>query len=87
MIAPTKWDSAPSGFVLRNVDNKENQEPLIAFHSPTGSILFRLTLDDNERRQLIEGNPLYMLIVGPMTSPFALSANLADMTELVRGSD
>jgi len=80
MISPSIWEEAPVGFELPNID-----APLVALHPRTGAMLFKLHLDENERRQLIEGNPLYLMIVGPMNTPLLISANLADVVSVVRG--
>lgn len=79
------WTHPPAGF--HPVTWKGNGTTVQDAHGvvdPTsGATIFQVELSDNDRRQLIEGNPLFLLIIGPV-APFFESPNLADVLEVAR---
>ena len=85
MLKPAEWMSAPADFqsvVCRGDDAKIADTPAVINVEKCG-VIFRLELTDQDRRQLIDGNPIYLAFVGGVI-PFAASANLAEVTELIR---
>jgi len=85
MIAPIVWDYLPADFklILWKGNNDDIKDAPAVINPETQISIFKLELSDNDRRQLIEGNPLYLAIRGKVT-PFTLSANLAEITEVAR---
>jgi hypothetical protein len=87
MIYPVHWKELPPDFkgVVWKGDGDLVQDAPAAFHPDSKISVFRLELPDNDRRQLIEGNPVYLAMCGPVTA-FLVSANLAEITEFIRST-
>ncbi len=86
MVTTILWDEVPVGFtniIWRGNGSNVVDVPAI-INTDTKVSVLQLQLDDNDRRCLIEGNPLF-LIVGGGLPPFALTASLADALNLARG--
>ena len=85
MIVPVMWTEVPNEFkvvVWKGQNNVVKDAPGI-FNPQTGMTVFLLELDNNDRRQLIEGNPIYMTVCGPIP-PFGITANLGEALDLAR---
>lgn len=85
MLKAAEWLSAPADFlsvICKGDDEKIADTPAVLNQEKCG-VIFRLELSDQDRRQLIDGNPIYLAFVGGLI-PFAASANLAEVTELIR---
>lgn len=78
---PFEADRIPDGFqiVVWRGDGEHVADAAGVMRWPL--TIFRLELDDESRRQLIEGNPVYLAMVGHVV-PFAVSVNLREMAEL-----
>ena len=48
-----------------------------------GSSVFTLELTEEERRQLVEGNPIYLVVVGHVR-PFFATTNLGEALDMAR---
>jgi len=85
MIYPVQWENMPADFqqVVWKGDGERVQDAPAAFHAESRMSVFWLQLSDNDRRQLIEGNPVYLAMCGPVTA-FLVSANLGEITEFIR---
>lgn len=86
MVTTVVWDDIPHGFVnvVWKGDGQSVFDVPAIINSDTKFSVLQLKLDDNDRRQLIEGNPLYLVVCGSL-SPFAISANLKESLDLARG--
>ena len=85
MFHISQWEYLPADFEhFTWKGNEEDIEDAIAIiHRDSQVSIFKLELTDNDRRQLIEGNPVYLAIRGRVP-PFAITANLSEVTELAR---
>ncbi len=86
MLHITRWEYLPADF--EHLVWKGNEEQAIAdadaaFHQDSQTSIFKLELTDNDRRQLIEGNPIYLAMRGRVI-PFAITPNLSEVTALAR---
>ncbi len=86
MLHTTKWEYLPADF--EHLTWKGDTAQAVAdaeaiFHRDSQVSIFKLELTDNDRRQLIEGNPLYLAVRGHVI-PFAITPNLSEVTALAR---
>lgn len=86
MIMPIPWIEVPEEFkaIIWHGDNKSVNDAPGIFNPQTGITVFLLELSSNDRRQLIEGNPVYLTVCGPIPR-FAVTANLGEALDLARG--
>lgn len=85
MLHISKWEYLPADFehfTWRGNDAEVSDAEAI-MHRDSQVSIFKLELTDNDRRQLIEGNPVYLAIRGRVP-PFAVTPNLSEVTELAR---
>lgn len=82
---PVKWENLPADCVAYRWygDGAKVQDVDCAFNLEKKASIFRLELSEQERRQLIEGNPVYLSLIGHVI-PFMVSVNLAEITESIR---
>lgn len=86
MLSPVKWDSIPDEFneIIWRGDGESIADAPAIFNKKTRMTIFKLQLSENDRRCLIEDNPLYLIINGNV-APFAISANLGESIDLTKG--
>lgn len=84
---PVKWSNVPVDFEEiiwhGNGENISNVDGVI--HRGKGATIIKLELSEEDRRQLIEGNPVYLSMWGRVV-PFMVSVNLGEITETIRAS-
>lgn len=86
MLAPVEWDAAPDGFaiIIWRGDGVHALDTPAIINSRTQASVFCLKLSDNDRRCLIEGNDLFLMVAGQI-APFAMSTNLGEILDTARG--
>jgi len=80
------WEHPPAdfeAFLWHGNQEQTIRDAPSAIHRPTHASLFRLEMDEETRRMLIEGNDLYLCIIGQVV-PFCVGANLGEMLEMAR---
>lgn len=85
MLKPVSWQNNPADFeeTIWHGNGKNVADAPAVINREKFVTIFRMELTDNDRRQLIEGNPLYISMIGKII-PFMASANLGEITEIVR---
>lgn len=85
MLRPVPWEAVPADFrpLTWQGDGDRVADAPAVVHPVTHASIFVLELTEQDRRQLIEGNPVYLLMVGHVV-PFAVGVNLAEVLELAR---
>lgn len=85
MLKPIHWENSPIDFeeTVWQGNGKEVADAPAVINREKSVSIFKMELTENDRRQLIEGNPLYISMLGKVI-PFMASANLAEITEIVR---
>jgi hypothetical protein len=85
MFHISSWEFLPADFerFTWTGDGDQVADAMAIIHRDSQVSIFKLELTDNDRRQLIEGNPVYLAIRGRVP-PFAITANLGEVTELAR---
>lgn len=85
MLHITTWDHPPADFehLTWKGNNEDVADAAAVIHVESQVSIFKLELTENDRRQLIEGNPIYLAIRGRVP-PFAVTPNLSEVTQLAR---
>jgi hypothetical protein len=85
MLKPTAWESTPIDFklIMWKGDGENVSDAPAVIHPEKQASIFKMELSEQDRRQLIEGNPIYLALLGRV-QPFMASANLGEITELIR---
>lgn len=85
MLHISKWEYLPAEFehFIWKGNEAEIADAEAIIHRDSQVSIFMLELTDNDRRQLIEGNPVYLAIRGRVP-PFVVTPNLSEVTELAR---
>jgi hypothetical protein len=84
MLNPIEFKSVPANFKKIVWHGKDGVVDVPGIqHSESKVTIIRLEFSEQDRRQMIEGNPIYLAIYGKVV-PFAASANLGELTSLAR---
>lgn len=86
-MIPVKWTEIeiPEDFkeVLWHGDKVKIHDVFGVMHPEKRCTIIKLELTNEERRQLIDGNPIYLSMIGRVI-PFMASVNLGEITETIR---